>query len=102
MQELWEAAESPVTDALPVITRKSGVNQSRITSRYDVESVSSIELNVNKSIECVAVGFTRRSVAKALKNHLDASAAGTSARKDAVYKALKNSAIQSRFKEKPR
>lgn len=54
-------------------------------SRYDVELVSSIELNVNKSIQCVAIRFMRHSVAKALKHRLDASDAETSTCKNAVY-----------------
>lgn len=54
-------------------------------SRYYVESGSSIESNVNKSIECVAIRFIQHSVAKALKHHLDASDTEVSTCRNAVY-----------------
>lgn len=56
-------------------------------SRYYVESASSIELNVNKGVECVAVSFIRHGVAKALKHRLDASDAETFTCKNAVYQS---------------
>lgn len=54
-------------------------------SRHYVESGSSIESNINKSIECVAIRFTQHSVAKALKHHLDASDTEVSTCRNAVY-----------------
>lgn len=54
-------------------------------SRYYVESGSSIESNVNKSIECVAIRFIQHRVAKALKRHLDASDTEVSTCRNAVY-----------------
>lgn len=51
----------------------------------NVESVSSIESKVNKSIKCVAIRFIPQSVAKALKDRLDASHGETSTCNNTVY-----------------
>lgn len=80
----WEAVNAPVTDMLSHNNLHKEV-RGKSNAHENVESGSSIESNVNKSIECVAIRFIQHSVAKASKYHLDASDTEVSTCKSVVY-----------------